>query len=148
VVAVSLVFSSLALVAAFGPAFVSLAKDIDLAARIGLAAETAQAPAKREGHFEIVGAAAGANGAVNAGLSLSIDPAPAAPAGKISDMNDADKRTKVRELLSEMTYAQLLKWKQDHGLDLATSQIVTALAAAAAPLLASPAIDLSKVVAL
>jgi hypothetical protein len=138
------VFASLALVAAFGPAFVSLARDIDLAAKIGLAAETTQAPAKRGGHFVILPRRrSGLNRVISADLTLSDDPAPVAPVAA-----GATPEEQAAQLLSSVTYAQLLKWKQDHGLDLSTSQIATALVAVAAPLLASPAIDLSKIVAL
>ena len=136
--------SATLLLAAFGPAFYSLSRDIKLAAEIGLVSEKMKLSPKPAGMFLIVEPKVGEDGSVAGRLGLQIDLAAAnqtPPGGPVSCET-------VRRILGDTTFAEIKKWNEDHGLELSAGQITTALIAAAAPLLASPVIDLSRYVSL
>lgn len=56
---------------------------------------------------------------------------------------DVDEAARL-DLGRDATWAAVVAWKKEHGLQLSTGEITTAILAAAAPILTSPIIDLTK----
>jgi hypothetical protein len=136
--------STTLLLAAFGPAFWGLSRDIKLAAQIGLVSQGLRA-SSRQGTFKLVTQDGDPGGPFAGALELSLDAAPAAASAKPGDKGFCQS---VDAILRGTTYGDIQKWSEDHGLNLSGGQIATALIAAAAPLVASPVIDFSKFTAL
>lgn len=139
------VMSATLLIAAFGPAFYGLSRDIKLAAKIGVVHEKLRASPKESRAIQIVETIVEPRGCGVRRFDLQIDAdanAQPAPSGVDTFCST------VAATLRDTTYADIKKWNEDNGLDLSAGQIATALIAAAAPLVASPVIDFAKYVSL
>jgi hypothetical protein len=118
-------FSSAVLLATSIPAFASLLLDIDLAGRLH------GAPVAEAEPHEVPVSPPGTKWS-NRAARAEAEPAPILP-------------SRPSRLA---TYKEVQAWKADHGLSFSAGGVSTALIAAAAPLLTSPVIDLTKALAL